>query len=198
MFPRQKAFWHWQIVSIARACPGAAECDPIPGCSSIPFQNGRSPRPEQRRSAPDRSNFAKYSRSEPALSPHDECPVSRQVQPGNVESDQALALQCAANFGLNTEGALAEASAANLFLLRDGRLVTPPLADGALPGVMRALLMERCGAVERSISPDDLFAADGVFLSSSLGFRIVSEVDGKPVRRNDDRILECVDAARIE
>jgi branched-chain amino acid aminotransferase len=99
---------------------------------------------------------------------------------------------------LNTQGALAEASAANLFLLRHGMLVTPSLADGALPGIMRALLIERCGAVERSICPDDLFAADGVFLSSSLGLRIVSEVDGRRVRRNDDRILECVDAAAIE
>ena len=101
MFPRQNAFSHWQIVSIARACPGAAECDSIPGCSSILSQTDRSPGPEQRRSATDRLNFAKRSRSEPALSTHDECPVSRQVQPGNVESDQRLALQCAANFGLD-------------------------------------------------------------------------------------------------
>src|SRR5689334_12082239 len=61
---------------------------------------GRSPRPEQRRSASDRPNFVKHSRSEPALSTHDECPVSRQAQPGKIESDQAVALQCAANFGL--------------------------------------------------------------------------------------------------
>ena len=64
-------------------------------------QNGRSPRPERRCSASDRPYFVKHSRSEPALSTHDECPVSGQVQPGNVESDQALALQCAANFGLD-------------------------------------------------------------------------------------------------
>ena len=31
VFPGQNAFSHWQTVSIARACPGAAECDPIPG-----------------------------------------------------------------------------------------------------------------------------------------------------------------------
>jgi branched-chain amino acid aminotransferase len=99
---------------------------------------------------------------------------------------------------LNTRGALAEASAANLFLLRDGRLVTPPLADGALPGVIRALLIERCGAVEQSIFPDDLFAAGGAFLSSSLGMRIISEVDGRPIRRNDDWIIECTDTAAVE
>src|SRR5690349_7404337 len=65
---------------------------------------GRSPRPEQRRSASDRPNFVKHSRSEPALSTHDECPVSRQAQPGKIESDQAVALQCAANFGLEQVG----------------------------------------------------------------------------------------------
>ena len=31
VFPRQNASAHWQIVSIGRACPGAAECDPIRG-----------------------------------------------------------------------------------------------------------------------------------------------------------------------
>ena len=29
------------------------------------------------------------------------CPVSRQAQPGKIESDQAVALQCPANFGLS-------------------------------------------------------------------------------------------------
>ena len=63
-------------------------------------QNGRSPRPERRRSASERPGFVKHSRSEPALSTYDECPVSRQAQPGKIESDQAVALQYPANFGL--------------------------------------------------------------------------------------------------
>jgi hypothetical protein len=104
VFPRQNASAHWQIVSIGRACPEAAECDLIRGCSSMLSQNGRSPKPEQRRSACDRPNFVKHSGSEPALSTHDECPVSRQAQPGKIESDQAVALQCAANFGLKSAG----------------------------------------------------------------------------------------------
>ena len=42
---------------------------------------------------------------------------------------------------LNTRGTIACGSAANLFIIRDGRLETPPLGDGALPGIMRALVL---------------------------------------------------------
>ena len=43
---------------------------------------------------------------------------------------------------LNTRGALAEASTANVFVVRDGGLVTPPVRDGALPGVTRSAVLE--------------------------------------------------------
>jgi branched-chain amino acid aminotransferase len=77
-------------------------------------------------------------------------------------------------------------------------LTTPPVADGALPGVARSLLIERCGAVERSMFPDDLFRADAMFLSSSLGLRVVRAAEDRAIRRNDDRISELADAIAIE
>ena len=43
---------------------------------------------------------------------------------------------------LNTKGMLAEASTANVFVVRDGGLVTPPISDGALPGVTRSAVLE--------------------------------------------------------
>ena len=79
---------------------------------------------------------------------------------------------------LNTQGRVAEASVANVFALHGGRLLTPPVEDGALPGIMRGLLIERCGAVEAPLVPADLAAADAVFLSSSLGLRPVLTIDG--------------------
>lgn len=90
----------------------------------------------------------------------------------------------------NTRGLLAEASAANLFVLQGGRLSTPPVADGALPGIRRALLIERCAAVEASLLPDALFGADAVFLSSSLGLRAVATLDDRTLSRRDDLVAE--------
>ena len=79
---------------------------------------------------------------------------------------------------LNTAGRLAEASAANLFAVIDGELLTPPLGDGALPGVMRADVMERLGGRESPLAPDDLSRASEAFLTNSLGIRPLTRVDG--------------------
>jgi len=79
---------------------------------------------------------------------------------------------------LSTAGNLAEAAVANLFLVLDGRTVTPPIEDGALPGVMRAAVIEALGAVEQTLAPDALENASEAFLTSALGIRPLIEVDG--------------------
>jgi len=91
---------------------------------------------------------------------------------------------------LNTRGAVAEASIANLFVLSGGVLKTPPIADGALPGIMRRALIERCGAVETSLTPADLTGATAIFLSNSLGLKPVVAIDGVPV--GDERNIAAV------
>ncbi|MBT3359495.1 MAG: 2-keto-4-methylthiobutyrate aminotransferase, partial [Rhodospirillales bacterium] len=80
---------------------------------------------------------------------------------------------------LNTAGFLAEASAANVFCVIGGKTATPPTRDGALPGVMRAAVIEAIGAAEQSITPDQLESASEVFLSNSGGIRAVVEIDGR-------------------
>ncbi|MBC8158185.1 MAG: aminotransferase class IV [Alphaproteobacteria bacterium] len=80
---------------------------------------------------------------------------------------------------LNTAGFLAEATAANLFCVIDGKTVTPPVEDGALPGVMRAAVIEAIGATEQSIAPDQLDGASEIFLTNSGGVRPVREIDGR-------------------
>jgi branched-chain amino acid aminotransferase len=72
---------------------------------------------------------------------------------------------------LNNAGFVAEATAANLFAVIDGTLVTPPVADGALPGVMRGAIIDRMTVEERSLTPEDLAGASEVFLTTSLGIR---------------------------
>ena len=82
---------------------------------------------------------------------------------------------------LNTAGRLAGTTVANLFLVIDGALVTPPVADGALPGVMRGEVLAAAGVGERSLKPEDLARASEAFVTNCLGIRPVVSVDGAPI-----------------
>ncbi len=100
--------------------------------------------------------------------------------------DNILARQEAHGLGaddaviLNTQGRVAESTIANIFLVVAGALVTPPVSEGALPGVMRADVLAH-GARERPITGDDLRSASEIFLTSSLGLRSVGDLDGRPL-----------------
>ncbi len=83
---------------------------------------------------------------------------------------------------LNTAGVVAEATAANLFVLHNTAWTTPPVSDGALPGITRALLLEAGFATEASLTPERLATAGAAFLSSSLGLRSVYSVNGRALR----------------
>lgn len=74
---------------------------------------------------------------------------------------------------LNTREELCEAATANLFLIRDGSIFTPPLSSGCLPGIARGWLLEQRALrghriTEKNLTVADLDAADGVFLTSAL------------------------------
>jgi para-aminobenzoate synthetase/4-amino-4-deoxychorismate lyase len=76
---------------------------------------------------------------------------------------------------LNRSGRIGDASRNSLFIERDGRLVTPPLADGALPGVLRAALIAEGRAIEAELSLTDLARATRWFVGNSLhGLRVAS------------------------
>ena len=64
------------------------------------------------------------------------------------------------------DGCLTEGSFTNLFVERDGRLHTPPLSRGLLPGTLRAELIESGKAVETDLRIGDL--ADGFLLGNAL------------------------------
>jgi len=74
---------------------------------------------------------------------------------------------------LNTRGVLAEASMANIFAVSRGRLFTPRIEDGALPGTMRARLLrlaEKLGieTIVDAMNAEDLWNADEVFLTNAI------------------------------
>lgn len=67
---------------------------------------------------------------------------------------------------LNRRGEVAEGARSNVFVERDGVLLTPPLASGALPGVLRAHLLASGRAREAVLTRDDL--AEGFLLGNAL------------------------------
>jgi para-aminobenzoate synthetase / 4-amino-4-deoxychorismate lyase len=68
------------------------------------------------------------------------------------------------------DGRLVEGGRCNIFVQIDGRWWTPPLSDGALPGIMRALLLEdpAWGASERSLRRADLRGGPSLILCNAL------------------------------
>ena len=75
---------------------------------------------------------------------------------------------CSELIFLNSRGELAEGSYNNIVLRMAGKLVTPPMESGLLPGVMRAELIDQGKVVEQTVYPQDLFAADEILLVNSL------------------------------
>ena len=74
---------------------------------------------------------------------------------------------------LNTEGHVAEAATSNIFIVKNGALITPSLLTGILPGVTRATVIDIAKSLglrvkEKTVLPGELYAADEVFLTNSL------------------------------
>lgn len=79
---------------------------------------------------------------------------------------------------LNESGELVEGARSNLFVDRgDGMLLTPPLASGALDGVLRRELIETGRAVEAPLYPADLEQAGTIYLGNALRGLIVVELE---------------------
>jgi len=100
--------------------------------------------------------------------------------------DAILAMREAAGKGcndvlfLNCAGRVACASVGNLFALFGDELVTPPISDGVLPGVIRGFLLAECGGLgltarERSLDLVELRNADAAFMTNSL--RLIAPVE---------------------
>ena len=68
----------------------------------------------------------------------------------------------------NTRGELCEGARSSVFIERDGKLLTPPLACGLLPGVMRRHLLESGRAVECVLTREDVLNAPAIYLANAL------------------------------
>ncbi|MDW5595699.1 branched-chain amino acid transaminase [Conexibacter stalactiti] len=88
---------------------------------------------------------------------------------------------------LDENGLLAEGSGENLFLVKDGVLLTPPLSSGALGGITRLAVLELAGVLglpvaERALTRGELYLADELFMTGTAAeITPVREVDGRAI-----------------
>lgn len=87
---------------------------------------------------------------------------------------------------LDIQGFLSETNDTNLFIVRKGEVLTP-LADSCLPGITRRMVLDICAAnsiptAERNLSLTELYAADEVFTSGTMGeLTPILEADGRRI-----------------
>jgi branched-chain amino acid aminotransferase len=112
-----------------------------------------------------------------------------------VEAIQGGALEAVM---LNEQGYVAECTGDNIFIIRNGKLYTPLISDGALDGITRDVILELCGKLgipfeERTLSRYDLYTADECFLTGTaaevipvveLDRRIIGDGKPGPLTRN--------------
>jgi len=95
----------------------------------------------------------------------------------------------------NGEGYITECTADNIFIVRNGRVLTPPIHSGALPGVTRGVVIEICKDMDIPIdfpmmNRHDMFTAEECFLTGTgaevipvveIDWRMVKTRQGTPV-----------------
>jgi len=88
---------------------------------------------------------------------------------------------------LNEKGNVAECTGDNIFIVAGGRLITPPVSAGILPGITRAVVIRLAEKIdvpldERDFTPEELYPADECFLTGTAAEVIaVTKIDGKVI-----------------
>jgi branched-chain amino acid aminotransferase len=118
--------------------------------------------------------------------------VNPKIKSNNLMNN-ALAMQEALRRGAfegvmrNYRGELTECTTANLFIVKDGVVLTPPLDAGLLPGITREFIFEigeanGISVREAALRDDDLLGADEAFLTSTTR-------EAVPIVTVDDRVI---------
>ena len=102
-----------------------------------------------------------------------------KIEANNAGVDEAICL--------DKTGFVCEGVGENIFIVKEGKIFTPPISSGALHGITRTVVMklaERLGytVIERNITPNELFNADEVFFTGTA-----AEVT--PIREINKRII---------
>ena len=84
----------------------------------------------------------------------------------------------------NDFGELVSAAFANVFLVHNERIMTPPRFSGCRAGVIREWVIARRKVEERRLRREDVLSADEIFLTNSwIGVQPVATVEGRPLGR---------------
>jgi branched-chain amino acid aminotransferase len=100
---------------------------------------------------------------------------------------------------LNERGEVAECTAANIFVVKGEKVLTPPLMSGCLEGVTRGILMEIApeagvALVEQTLKPEDFATADEIFISSTNRNIIsVGEIAGQKIPNAPGTVTKRLD-----
>lgn len=109
--------------------------------------------------------------------------IMARAEADSAGADEALLL--------NTAGHVVEGASSNLFWICAGRVKTPSLPEGILPGITRAVVIELCAILGMPFEESDIGVAhlktqDGVFLSlSTAGVVPAVSLDGRSLRQSD-------------
>lgn len=115
------------------------------------------------------------------------CDIKATTLLANVLSRQAAAESGAAEAILLRDGWVTEGAASNVLVVRDGEVITPPLAPTLLPGITRSVVLELARnegypVAERDVAEAELRAATEIWLTSSTREVLpVTRLDGQPV-----------------
>ncbi|MEM3421688.1 MAG: branched-chain amino acid transaminase [Candidatus Hadarchaeum sp.] len=88
---------------------------------------------------------------------------------------------------LNLDGKIAEGPGENVFIVRDGKLITPPISSGALAGITRDSVIkiardEGIDFEEKDLTPEELYSADEAFFTGTAAeVTPIREVDGHKI-----------------
>ena len=105
---------------------------------------------------------------------------------------------------LNERGEVSECTAANLFIVKNEKVLTPPLSSGCLEGVTRGVLMEIASEAgtsvgEQTLRMDDVLGADEVFITSTnrnvigvkeIAGQVIADGKGGELTRRLDNVFE--------
>lgn len=90
--------------------------------------------------------------------------ILAKIEANNVGADEALML--------DVNGYICEATGENIFIVKDGKLYTPPRSSGALPGITASVIKKIAAklgyeVIERNITVAELYSADEAFLTGT-------------------------------
>ena len=110
-----------------------------------------------------------------------------QLLSNSLAKQKALDSGCDDAIFVSAENVVREGTSSNLFIVSDGRLATHPLTDNILPGITRMVILDACetadlDARESFFGPDELYAADEVFLTGTVTEVLpIVRIDAKPI-----------------